>query len=632
MDSDETVVGGAFTGTAGSLPAGTQIGEYRVLNLLGRGAMGQVYEVEQVRMGRRYALKLLPQELQRDAEFRRRFEQEARTLAGLEHANIVQVVYAGESPVGGQPHAYLVMELLRPLTELLTGESVPEEETVRLILQQVLSALDYAHGRGVVHRDLKPANLLLTETGEIKIGDFGVAQVVGSDFMRTVVERTVAESLLGDAATVVGSSTKGSSGYVGTIHYMAPEVVAGGEATAQSDLYAVGVMAYEWLTGRKPVGRAKAIGKLRKDLAADWDDWVDALLEYEPGERMTSANAALAVLPQTGRSVSRIPAVVSASMSDGTASTPSLVRNVAPGSIAPAIPLDKSSQRTTVFVLIILGVLAAGGLIGYQWWGGQEARKPVIGQNAVVELPDGVPLDLIWIPPGEFVMGSPSTEEGRLDNEGPQTHVHLTNGFWLGKAPVTQGQWQALMGNNPSTHKDSGLNAPVESVSWDDAMSFARKLTERERSAGRLPDGYVYTLPSEAQWEYACRAPSTSSGQAGTSTRYYSGNSESDLGRAGWYHGNSGGKTHVVGEKEPNDWGLYDMHGNVWEWTRSWFGAYPGGSVVDYEGPRSGSNRARRGGSWGSSAQGTRSAIRNWSDPASQWNGLGFRIALAPSP
>ncbi|MCC5842599.1 MAG: SUMF1/EgtB/PvdO family nonheme iron enzyme [Opitutales bacterium] len=254
----------------------------------------------------------------------------------------------------------------------------------------------------------------------------------------------------------------------------------------------------------------------------------------------------------------------------------------------------------------------------------EEARGPVPGQNAEVELPGGVKLDLVWIRPGEFTMSSPNNESGRFDNEGPQTRVRLTKGFWLGKYPVTQGQWQALMGNNPSHFKNSGLNAPVESVSWNDVMEFARKLTEQERRAGRLPEGYVYTLPSEAQWEYAARA--------GTTTRFYTGNSDSDLDRAGWFSGNAGGSTKPVGQKVPNAWGLYDMHGNVWEWTRTWFGNYPGGSFVDYEGPNSGSNRVLRGGSWNRNAQYCRSASRGSLTPTFPHLHLGFRLALSSVP
>ena len=189
--------------------------------------------------------------------------------------------------------------------------------------------------------------------------------------------------------------------------------------------------------------------------------------------------------------------------------------------------------------------------------------------------------------------------------------------FWLGKTEVTQGQWEALMGNNPSNFKNAGRDAPVEQVSWDDAMQFCRKLTERERAAARLPEGYEYTLPTEAQWEYACRAGTTGD---------YAGN----LDGMAWYNQNSGNTTHPVAQKQANGWGLYDMHGNVWEWCRDWYGNFPGGNVTDPTGPPSGSFRVYRGGGWGGGAANCRSADRFRRGPGVRVDDLGFRLALAP--
>ena len=174
-------------------------------------------------------------------------------------------------------------------------------------------------------------------------------------------------------------------------------------------------------------------------------------------------------------------------------------------------------------------------------------------------------IEMVYIRPGTFMMGSPNSEEGRFDDEGPQTQVTLSQGFWLGKSEVTQGQWDALVGSDFSSFK--GADRPVEQVSWDDATQFCRKLTERERAAGRLQDGYEYTLPTEAQWEYACREGMTG-GDAGLG----------DLDKVGWYDKNSGNATHPVAQKHANVWGLFDMHGNVWEWCRDWYGGYPGGA------------------------------------------------------
>jgi len=238
------------------------------------------------------------------------------------------------------------------------------------------------------------------------------------------------------------------------------------------------------------------------------------------------------------------------------------------------------------------------------------------GQRWSVGLPGDVVLEMAWIAPGAFTMGSPASERGRTEDEGPQTQVTLTKGFWLGKYDVTQGQYEALMGTNPSYFKAAGKDAPVEQVSWYDAMAFCQKLTERERAAGRLPDGYTFTLPTEAQWEYACRAGTTGP---------YAG----DLDGMAWYSTNSGGTTHPVSTKQPNAWGLYNMHGNVWEWCSDWYKPYPGGSVTDPAGPASGAVRVLRGGSWCYPAANCRSAQRSRADPDIRHVDLGFRVALS---
>lgn len=222
-------------------------------------------------------------------------------------------------------------------------------------------------------------------------------------------------------------------------------------------------------------------------------------------------------------------------------------------------------------------------------------------------------LTMVPIPGGHFTMGSTFGE----GNEKPATEVTIRRPYWLGRTEVTQGQWEAMMGSNPSNFK--GTNRPVEQVSWDDAMAFCRKLTERERAAGRLPEGYVYTLPTEAQWEYACRAGTT-------------GNYAGNLDAMGWYASNSGSTTHPVGQKQANAWGLYDMHGNVWEWCLDGYANYPGGNVTDPAAASPGSNRVDRGGSWSNSADNCRSAGRSWVGQVFRWFDLGFRLALAPSP
>jgi formylglycine-generating enzyme required for sulfatase activity len=240
----------------------------------------------------------------------------------------------------------------------------------------------------------------------------------------------------------------------------------------------------------------------------------------------------------------------------------------------------------------------------------EEARRKSKGSGVEV-LPYS--LEFIQISGGEFMMGSPDDDEDASDWEKPQHKVIISQSFYLGKYPVTQKQWWTVMGNNPSYF--SGDDNPVENVSWYDIQEFIKRLNEKKEGAGK------YRLPTEAEWEYACRA--------GTTTKYSFGDDEKLLERYAWYDKNSEGKTHPVGGKAPNPWGLYDMHGNVDEWVADWYGEYPKGEATDPTGPESGSARAFRGGSWRLEAQNARSANRGWYVPVLRPALLGFRLAAS---
>ncbi|MBO5792506.1 MAG: SUMF1/EgtB/PvdO family nonheme iron enzyme [Lentisphaeria bacterium] len=236
---------------------------------------------------------------------------------------------------------------------------------------------------------------------------------------------------------------------------------------------------------------------------------------------------------------------------------------------------------------------------------------------------NGVSLEMVKIKAGTFTMGSPEGELGRHGTE-KQHQVTLTKDYWLGKFEVTQAQYEAIMGNNPSSYK--GSNRPVEKVSWEDAKEFCNKLNERY--AGKLPTGYRFDLPTEAQWEYACRAGTTTALNNGTNLTSES--ECSNLNEVGWYDKNCGSAGHkAVGQKRPNNWGLYDMHGNVLEWCRDWYAPYTG-DATDPTGPTSGSYRVYRGGCWRYSAKGCRSAVRFCIIPGLRNSFYGFRLALVP--
>jgi formylglycine-generating enzyme required for sulfatase activity len=247
----------------------------------------------------------------------------------------------------------------------------------------------------------------------------------------------------------------------------------------------------------------------------------------------------------------------------------------------------------------------------------QEAWSKRLGRP--VEVTNSIGMRLALIPAGEFQMGSPDSDSDASDDEKPQHLVRITKPFYLGVTEVTQEQYERVMGVNPSRFK--GTQLPVEDVSSEDAMEFCRKLSalSAERSAGR-----VYRLPTEAEWEYACRA--------GSKTKWSFGDTESSLGEYAWYKDNSDSKAHPVGTKKPNAWGLYDMHGNVFEWCSDWWQRdYTTTAVSDPTGPGPDSNRVKvfRGGFWGHAPKSNRSAARSGLTARARIPGLlGFRIAF----
>ncbi len=219
---------------------------------------------------------------------------------------------------------------------------------------------------------------------------------------------------------------------------------------------------------------------------------------------------------------------------------------------------------------------------------------------------NSIGIEFVAIEAGSFMMGN----ERYYDDQKPVHEVRISKAFYMGKYPVTQSQWEAVMEGNPSHF--NGPDLPVESVSWNEVQFFIKKLNEME-------DTNEYRLPTEAEWEYACRAD--------TETEYYFGDDENQLGLYAWYYDNSDRKTHPVGQKLPNTWGLYDMHGNVWEWVQDWYDYYKNGYSTDPEGPDSGSGRVLRGGCWSNIAGNLRSADRGPNSPDSSNYGIGFRLA-----
>jgi formylglycine-generating enzyme required for sulfatase activity len=247
-----------------------------------------------------------------------------------------------------------------------------------------------------------------------------------------------------------------------------------------------------------------------------------------------------------------------------------------------------------------------------------------------------VPTNMLWVRAGTFVMGSPTNEADR-DTDETQHSVTLSNGFYLSRYLVTQGAYLAIMNTNPSYFaSNQNLALPVETVSWDDASNYCAMLTQQAQATGQIFNNWSYRLPTEAEWEYACRA--------GTTTPFYYGTNllsgmanfngqEPYLGRTGTTNDPSGvflGTTTPVGSYQPNSLGLYDMAGNLREWCQDWYGAYPTNSTSNPQGPTNGTERVFRGGAFNSPGDECRSARRDSYYPTSAFNTIGFRVVLAP--
>jgi formylglycine-generating enzyme required for sulfatase activity len=262
------------------------------------------------------------------------------------------------------------------------------------------------------------------------------------------------------------------------------------------------------------------------------------------------------------------------------------------------------------------------------------------GEEQEFEIAPGVKIVMCWIPPGEFLMGSPEDEMGRDIDEDycgsvqTQHRVTISQGFWLGKYQVTQAQWEAVTGSNPSEFK--GSNLPVETVSWNEISEPGGFMEKVNRFAAA---GEVFSLPTEAQWEYACRAGMTTALNSGKSLTNDD-EARPNFDEIAWYCENSMETTHPVGQKKSNGWGLHDMHGNVWEWCVDCYGDYPDEPLADPRGPDSSEFRVFRGGCWNSYAAGYAIdpgpscgvAIRGFIYPDVTEDGIGFRLARSSVP
>jgi serine/threonine protein kinase/formylglycine-generating enzyme required for sulfatase activity len=623
------------------------LGPYRVLNCVGRGGMGIVFRSFDPKLQRVVAVRVLAPQIAVVPLARARFEREARSAAAVSHPHVV-VIHAVDDH---HNPPYIVMEFIEGRTlanKIATQGALSIKEILRIGVQ-VSDGLAAAHNQGLVHRDIKPANVLLENGVErAKVADFGLAKTIDD----VTMTRT------GD--------------FPGTPQFMSPEQASGGWVDHRTDLFSLGAILYTMCTGRPPF-RADNPSAILKQICDDiprpieqvnpeLPDWLSAivnrLLAKSPKDRFQTAAEVAALLQKHLALVQEGPNIARSAQVTKSRSALNLWRRWAWPIVAFALlagigvlvwrPLERVQRDSSPFKrgksdspqpTLSLPDIGEKGLDGLLPGGAARTKKPALASNEPPDAFDGtkagdrraladLKIAFRWCPPGRFTMGSPRSEVDRGVDEN-QLEVTLTLGFWLQETEVTQGQWQSLMGTSPwKVNSDviEGAEYAATFVSHsgvDSAGEFCRKLTAREHAAGRLPVGWEYRLPTEAQWEYACRA--------GSATACSFGDDLSQLSDWAWWGGNDeAGNARAercaqpVGLKKANEWGLMDMHGNVWEWCEDLHvDIFPGGTdplVATGRGERS-----FRGGSWLDGPTHCRSARRGWCSPEDRTNSLGFR-------
>ena len=564
-------------------------------------------------------------------KYRHKFARESANLANLNHANIVKVVETFEA----NGTSYYVMEYCGGGsldTRIAECGGLPEGEALRYF-GQIASALSYMHSQRMLHLDLKPGNVMLRASGDAVLIDFGLSKQFNDEGEP-------------ESSTSIGG---GTPGYASLEQANYNEDDSESKLPVTMDVYSLGATLYKMLTGKRPPVAS---------------DVMNNGLPEQPLRDHGVSNSVIAAIHRAMQPKSRdryqSVADFAAALDCASEATEAVDREEEPEVMlvdAGRQPVAKQQPHTPAaeparanqeqheypepepeqprrkWLPWVVGVaVAAIAFVAVMLLQRGDEPQPSI------DVPEGLitavasdtvsadeqPVQQVAQQPQKpepqqtqqqpqrptFTMGATSEQGSDADSDEKPTHSVTLSGYYIGKYEVTQELWEAVMGSNPSYFK--GDNLPVERVSWNDVQEFLRKLNAMT--------GKRYRLPTEAEWEFAARG--------GNSSRGYKYSGSNNIDNVAWYTDNSGSRTHAVGTKSPNELGIYDMSGNVWEWCQDWYGSYSSSSQRNPQGSNSGSNRVDRGGSWLSTAWDCRVSDRYSDTPGNRSSYLGFRLAL----
>jgi formylglycine-generating enzyme required for sulfatase activity/serine/threonine protein kinase len=640
-ESSSTNKKGSFSG-----PESKQTDRFERQHFLDSGNLGEVFFAKDTELNRTVVTKYIRPEMSGDSLKQALFHLEGEVTGSLEHPSVVPVYGLGKDTKGRLYYAMRYVrgkKLSRVIAEYHRKEAGLKQEALTGLLQNfqaVCLAIEYAHSKGVLHCDIKPDNIMIGDYGEVFVVDWGLVVVCGdvkgsSDMheMETLDPGVIPPYKPSELASSGLHEQQGGSrrGVGGTPAYMAPEQFTATMSedislvTPKADIYALGSTLYHILTGKAPhlpkegvkespdafyfritTGMIPTPREKDASIPKLLEQIVLKAMQVEPCDRYASARE---LAEDIKRYVSDEP--VHAYQESGLEKARRWVRK----------------NRALVGAVMVMLLLVTMVSIGFSFAiakerdranSNAELAQQKLAENKkdqeeaeayklkVIQIVND--LEMVLIPPGKFLMGSPITETGRTDNETQQHEVIITKPFYMGKYEVTQEQWEGVMENNLSRRK--GEKFPVTNVSWEDCQEFIKKLNKNTMGG--------YRLPTEAEWEFACRA--------GTSTAYSFGDeiTPKDANSAD----SKIGRPVEVGSYKPNAFGLYDMHGNVWEWCEDWEANYPAGAMIDPKGPTIGELRMLRGGSFFNSQLHLRSSNR-YGDSPNRRNDLWFGFRLA---